>query len=67
MSVKKLSFYLKDDDISMWNDYLPLKKFLCKMALNVNAIGLYSSVLPEYSLNVLRILKIFGLTKLPDW
>ena len=34
MSVKKLSFYLKDAEITLRSDHLPLKKFLLKNTLN---------------------------------
>ena len=34
MSVKKLSFYLDDADITLRNDHLPLKRFLEKNTLN---------------------------------
>ena len=34
MSVKKLSFYLTDVDITLRSDHLPLKKFLLKNMLN---------------------------------
>ena len=33
-SIKKLSYYLKDADIVMRSDHLPLKKFLHKNTLN---------------------------------
>ena len=34
MSVKKLSYYLQDADITLRSDHLPLKKFLSKNTLN---------------------------------
>ena len=34
MSIKKLSFYLTDSEITLRSDHLPLKKFLLKNALN---------------------------------
>ena len=34
MSVKKLSYYLQDTDITLRSDHLPLKKFLSKNSLN---------------------------------
>ena len=34
MSIKKLSFYLTDAEITLRSDHLPLKKFLLKNALN---------------------------------
>ena len=34
MSVKKLSFYLTDAEITLRSDHLPLKKFLLKNTLN---------------------------------
>ena len=34
MSVKKLSYYLQDADITLRSDHLPLKKFLSKKTLN---------------------------------
>ena len=35
MSVKKLSYYLQDADITLRSDHLPLKKFLSKNTLNI--------------------------------
>ena len=34
MSIKKLAYYLKDADITLTSDHLPLKKFLAKNTLN---------------------------------
>ena len=34
MSIKKLSFYLTDVEITLRSDHLPLKKFLLKITLN---------------------------------
>ena len=34
MSIKKLSYYLEDADITLRSDHLPLKKFLAKNTLN---------------------------------
>ena len=34
MAVKKLSFYLADATITLWSDYLPLKRTLQKTTLN---------------------------------
>ena len=34
MSIKKLTFYLEDADITLRSDHLPLKKFLAKNTLN---------------------------------
>ena len=34
MSIKKLAYYLKDADITLRSDHLPLKKFLAKNTLN---------------------------------
>ena len=34
LSVKKLSFYLTDAEITLRSDHLPLKKFLLKNMLN---------------------------------
>ena len=34
MSIRKLSYYLEDADITLRSDHLPLKKFLCKNTLN---------------------------------
>ena len=34
MSIKKLAYYLEVADITLWSDYLPLKKFLVKNTLN---------------------------------
>ena len=35
MSVKKLTYYLEDADITLRSDHLPLKKFLAKNTLNL--------------------------------
>ena len=34
MSIKKLSFYITDAEITLRSDHLPLKKFLLKNTLN---------------------------------
>ena len=34
MSIKKLTYYLEDADVTLRSDHLPLKKFLAKNALN---------------------------------
>ena len=34
MSVKKLTYYLEDADVTLRSDHLPLKKFLAKNTLN---------------------------------
>ena len=34
MSIKKLTYYLDDADVTLRSDHLPLKKFLAKNALN---------------------------------
>ena len=34
MSIKKLTYYLEDTDITLRSDHLPLKKFLAKNTLN---------------------------------
>ena len=34
MSIKKLTYYLEDADITLRSDYLPLKKFFAKNTLN---------------------------------
>ena len=34
MSIKKLSYYLEDADITLRSDHLPLRKFLAKNTLN---------------------------------
>ena len=34
MSIKKLTYYLEDADVTLRSDYLPLKKFLAKNTLN---------------------------------
>ena len=36
MSIKKLTYFLEDTDITLRSDYLPLKKFLAKNSLNSN-------------------------------
>ena len=37
MSIKKLTYYLEDADITLRSDHLPLKKFLAKNTLNSKA------------------------------
>ena len=34
MSIKKLTYYLEDTDVTLTSDYLPLKRFLAKNTLN---------------------------------
>ena len=34
MSIKKLTYYLEDADVTLRSDHLPLKKFLAKNTLN---------------------------------
>ena len=34
MSIKKLTYYLEDADVTLGSDHLPLKKFLAKNTLN---------------------------------
>ena len=34
MSIKKLTYYLEDADVTLRSDHLPLKKFLAKTTLN---------------------------------
>ena len=34
MSIKKLTYYLEDADVTLRSDYLPVKKFLAKNTLN---------------------------------
>ena len=34
MSIKKLTYYLEDVDVTLRSDHLPLKKFLAKNTLN---------------------------------
>ena len=34
MSIKKLTYYLEDADVTLKSDHLPLKKFLAKNTLN---------------------------------
>ena len=34
MSIKKLAYYLEDEDVTFRSDNLPLKKFLAKNTLN---------------------------------
>ena len=34
MSIKKLTYYLEDADVTLMSDHLPLKKFLAKNTLN---------------------------------
>ena len=42
MSIKKLTYYLEDADVTLRSDHLPLKKFLAKNTLNskVNNLGI---------------------------
>ena len=34
MSIKKLTYYLEDAEVTLRSDHLPLKKFLAKNTLN---------------------------------
>ena len=56
MSIKKLTYYFEDADITLRSDHLPLKKFLAKNTLN--SIGLLKFHLLGSLLNTLRELKI---------
>ena len=44
MPVKKLSFYLTDATITLWNNHLPLKWFLRKTILNAEVKKLGSRI-----------------------
>ena len=46
MSVKKLSYYLQDADITLRSDHLPLKKFLSKNTLNTKVNNLAIEISP---------------------
>ena len=47
MSVKKLSFYLDDADITLRNNHLPLKRFLEKNTLNLK-VNSWAVEIEEY-------------------
>ena len=46
MSIKKLTYYLKDADITLRSDHLPLKKFLAKNTLNSKVNNLAIEISP---------------------
>ena len=46
MSIKKLTYYLEDADITLRSDHLPLKKFLAKNALNSKVNNWAIKILP---------------------
>ena len=61
MSIKKLTYYLEDVDVTLRSNHLPLKKFLAKNTLNCKGnIGLLKFYLSESLLNTLKELKHFG-------
>ena len=46
MSIKKLTYYLEDADITLRSDHLPLKKFLAKNTLNSKVNNWATEILP---------------------
>ena len=46
MSIKKLMYYLKDADVTLRSDHLPLKKFLAKNTLNSKVNNWAIEILP---------------------
>ena len=46
MSIKKLTYYLEDADITLRSDHLPLKKFLAKNTLNSKVNNWAIEILP---------------------
>ena len=46
MSIKKLTYYLEDADITLRSDHLPLKKFLAKNILNSEVNNLAIEISP---------------------
>ena len=53
MSIKKLTYYLEDADVTLRSDHLPLKKFLAKNTLKL-IIGLQKFHLLGLLLNTLK-------------
>ena len=47
MSIKKLTYYLEDSDVSLRSDHLPLKKFLGKNTLNSKVNNWAIEILPS--------------------
>ena len=48
MSIKKLAYYLEDDDITLRSDHLPLRKFLAKNTLNSKVNNWAIEILPFF-------------------
>ena len=46
MSIKKLAYYLEDEDITLRIDHLPLKKFLVQNTLNSKVNNWAIEILP---------------------
>ena len=46
MSIKKLTYYLEDTDVTLRSDYFPLKKFLAKNTLNSKVNNWAIEILP---------------------
>ena len=59
MSIRKLTYYLEDVDITLRSDHLPLKKFLAKNTLNSKVNNWAVEISPfRITLNISRKLKI---------
>ena len=59
MSMKKLTYYLEDADITLRSDHLPLKKFLAKNTLNAKVNKWAIEISPFHiTLSISKELKI---------
>ena len=59
MSIKKLTYYLEDADVTLRSDHLPLKKFLAKNTLNSKVNNWAIEISPfRITLNTSKELKI---------
>ena len=54
MSIKKSTFYLTGDEITLRSDHPPLKKFLRKMTLN-NMVNNWSTEIESFNINFIHI------------
>ena len=62
MSIKKLTYYLEDADITLGSDHLPLKKFLAKNTLNSKVNNWAIEISPFHiPLSISKELKILWL------
>ena len=59
MSIKKLTYYLEDAEITLRSDHLPLKRFLQRNTLNTKVNNWAVEISPfKITLDTLRVLRI---------